>query len=128
MNENLSNALANILTSAQESVEKATSFLSAQIPDVVHQLLLWKFTESLISFSICLLWIFFMVVLCIYIIRKILKSNLSMDNKTNSAGMTFMGYIIFSIPAFCNISLTWLKIWPAPKLYLLEYAASLIHK
>lgn len=128
MNENLSNALANILTSAQESVEKATSFLSAQIPDVVHQLLLWKFTESLISFSVCLLWIFFIVGVCIYFIRRICKSDLAIEDKIGNTVMTFFGCLIFSIPALCNLHLTWLKIWLAPKLYLLEYAASLIHK
>lgn len=34
---------------------------------------------------------------------------------------------LYSVIAFVILSdLTWLKIWLAPKLYLLEYAASLI--
>lgn len=47
MNDQLQHALATLLGKAASGMDAATSFLSAQLPDVIHQLLLWKLIDSL---------------------------------------------------------------------------------
>lgn len=51
----LNDALVQIIQSTQGAVEKGIGFLSEQIPDVVQQLLLWKFVESLVWGSVGIL-------------------------------------------------------------------------
>jgi len=47
MNDQLQHALASLLGKAVSGMDAATSFLSAQLPDVIHQLLLWSLIDSL---------------------------------------------------------------------------------
>ena len=116
--EHINTMLAGIIDSATQTKD----FILAEIPDVVFQLLRLKFVESLIF---CILGIVLAVALvrldwCFY---KKLKENYSDDVE-----LVFLT-LFCNIPwvaVFCLINLDWLKIWIAPKVYLLEYGASLI--
>lgn len=48
MEEQLQTALAEILSRATQGIDAGTQFLSAQLPDVIQQLLLWKLAYHLI--------------------------------------------------------------------------------
>jgi len=149
MNEQANKVLADLLQKASNGIDAAVSFSQAQIPDVVHQLLIWNFTKSLLMTVIA----FASVYPVVWILRRswqripdgVFRSGdgYSCENGRTKYVPTLMwdkyGEISFTImiPApilvfwatwffMTVLDLTWLKIWIAPKLYLLEYAASLI--
>lgn len=146
MNEQAQQVLANMMQRALDGVDAAVDFSQAQIPDVVEQLLMWHMVESLIFFTIG-------VVICasmapFFKIAKRAKSNAVEDRKNKEPWTIFRegsnetsheyDFIVSPflmlisflpiIPGFILIApnLDWLKILIAPKLYLLEYAASLV--
>ena len=47
MNEQLQNALVNLLTKVTSGMDTATAFLSAELPEVVQQLLVWKLAPKI---------------------------------------------------------------------------------
>ncbi|MDI3365204.1 hypothetical protein [Pantoea sp. V108_6] len=149
MNEQANKILADLLQKASNGIDAAVSFSQAQIPDVIHQLLVWNFTFSLISTVA--------VALTIPLLVWFLRSQLSRkqigtiargesyswdEGKPkyrqtliwDSKGELHPGAMVFGFAvaawSLCIadrvLDLTWLKIWLAPKLYLIEYAAHLM--
>ncbi|EKP8990625.1 hypothetical protein P4K59_005112, partial [Escherichia coli] len=49
MEEQANKILVELLQKASNGIDAAVSFSQAQIPDVVHQLLLWNMVDSLIK-------------------------------------------------------------------------------
>lgn len=66
----LNDALVDIIQKTQGAVESGVNFLSEQIPDVVHQLLVWKVTEALVWAGLEL----FLTLLSLYFIIKAISS------------------------------------------------------
>jgi len=148
MNEQANKILVELLQKAANGIDAAVSFSQAQIPDVVHQLLVWKFTKSMIITLVIMATIpiavkFFRVMMKREQVGVYGEEGYSWDrgkpkykptlvwdrDGTISASSVFFGIIMFlyTVTSFLVLSdLTWLKIWLAPKLYLLEYAADLI--
>ena len=52
MNEQLQKALVELIGKASNGIDASVSFLSAEIPDVIHQLLLWYAAKSAIEFFV----------------------------------------------------------------------------
>jgi hypothetical protein len=52
MNEQLQQALSAILNKTMSGVDAGISFLSSEIPDVIHQLLVWKMAQASVFLSI----------------------------------------------------------------------------
>lgn len=106
---------------------KAIDFASAQIPDVIHQLLLWKIAEAAVYLiASCLaVWLFF-------VLRKRFKEFVK-GSYDEAMGWAFFyvlgGGLLIVVPVMEIIASTLLilKIWLAPKLYLIEYVAKLIN-
>ncbi len=149
MNEQAQKVLADLLQRAVSGVDAAVNFSQSQIPDVIHQLLVWKFTQSIIGqvFSI-------LVVTCLIIIvnKAIKNKGVKEENKSgryeslspryvghgafydNEGDLNSFGFIAIACSVVVTAVMTllflsnfdWLKIWIAPKLYLIEYAASLV--
>ena len=118
MNEKLSEALVELISLSVSGVE----FLVSEIPDVLHQLLIWEATISVIS-MVC--W----VILCIaiYKFNRWQIGYLTKNKKFNDPNVManiFQGFLI--IPLTGLFDLTFLKIWIAPKVFLIEYAAQLV--
>ncbi|MES3482787.1 hypothetical protein [Citrobacter freundii] len=148
MNEQANKILIELLQKAANGIDAAVSFSQAQIPDVIHQLLVWKLTKSLVITLIILATI----PVVVKFVRSMMKREPDgvFDNEGYSWDRGKPKYkptliwqrdgdlspftIIFAagcglyvVAAFgLIIDLTWLKIWLAPKLYLIEYAASLV--
>lgn len=129
MNEQLQLALSGLLQQAISAVEKGATFLSGQIPDVIQQLLLWKFVSSGL---VCLFGIAILI-LCIVVEVKGFKYTLKVckesayDKEANwvvwmVAHLVYVGILPLLAAA---INLVWLKIWIAPKVYLIEYGLTL---
>ena len=55
MNEQLQQAISQLITMSLVAIDKGATFLSGQIPDVIQQLLLWKAWQSFLHFFIVVL-------------------------------------------------------------------------
>lgn len=140
MNEQLQQALSAILNKTMSGVDAGISFLSAEIPDVIHQLLMWKMIQSMLFF------VFGIIVICwtiVFIKRQYRRSVEKTDNYGqayyvptmvfDNRGEVSPGCVIFAVLALAGMlagvslisGLSWLQILIAPKIYLIEYAASL---
>ena len=125
--DKLKEALAELIMSVTQTAGQAKDFLIAETPDVIRQLLMWKFAENL---TWCLAGVAVMIAVVIYA-RRLVKWTLHEDTDSEDAvtGLLFGGaglLIIFAIAAIEFVNLTWLQIWIAPKVYLLEYAKELV--
>ncbi|HGJ3375685.1 TPA: hypothetical protein ACJW5P_004315 [Salmonella enterica subsp. enterica serovar Oranienburg] len=148
MEEQANKILVELLQKASNGIDAAVSFSQAQIPDVVHQLLLWNMVDSLIKTLIAILTIplvlWFMKKQCQRVeIGKIGNEGYSWERGNPEYRLTMVwdskGEINFLILPLAGVlimwglfiidtvtNMVWLKIWLAPKLYLIEYAASLV--
>lgn len=129
MNEQLQKVLADIITRVTSGADAAIQFGKEQIPEVLKQLLIWNFTFSF------LIWFSATAIIVGYIIWMLTKFKWWFKNQRTTtteqdAAVTVLtviwGFISFIMIFVFWCNLDWLKIWVAPKLYLLEYAASLI--
>lgn len=133
MNEQLQSALAEILNKTINGIDSSVAFMQAELPDVIEQLLLWYAISNLIYALFGALIIF----LSYLAIKKPKKgrSNWMWNwyDHCDSHDMTdiapFSTLII--IPAgvglmFISNVMESLQIWIAPKIWLIEYAASLV--
>lgn len=140
MDDKANKILVELLQKASDGIDSAVAFSQAQIPDVVHQLLVWNFVSSMLAMVIGLVLFCGMPLICRSILVRYGKAKVkdetwvidqSFDYTKSMSFPAFMvlffcaGIFIISCLVVIN-SMDWLKIWLAPKLYLLEYAASLI--
>lgn len=129
--EQLNEALAKLITQATAGNDTSVDFLQAQLPDVIVQLLMWHGVKSGILFVIGILIFIGLVIADIYFGNKLYKI-LEEGNDTESFWLfyIFIGSMFrATLLAAINITflnLTWLQIWIAPKVWLIEYAARLV--
>lgn len=125
MNEELQKALAEIITGALQTAEQAEAFVLAEMPDVVQQLLAWKMVQSLVY---CVFGLLCFITIALYWrwAAKILEraNEEYFDDHVAIGGL--MGTVVLVLIGGFAVNLTWLQIWLAPKVYLIEYAASLV--
>lgn len=122
VNENLDKALAEIIDKAVSGVDSTVELLSGQIPDVVSQVLVFELAWcSLISV---------LSALCIACFVKLSVAGAKEkfeDYELNFGAMGFGAlFSALSFWVFMEHIYDVLKIWLAPKIYLLEYAADLM--
>jgi hypothetical protein len=124
--DTLQQSLAMVIDKATAGVEAGVDFLSAQLPDVIHQLLMWKAVESFLMFSLSLA-LFVVIGIMWRYVYKFEKKNADRISVSGS-GIFFGGLMTCALGAvaLCSFSITWLQIWIAPKIYLIEYASKLI--
>lgn len=120
----LESSLVSIIQSVQTGVQAGVTFLSAEIPDVLRQLLMWKMVNALI-YGV-LFFILTTVSLCI--LRKTHKAEpMEADHPLLAIGWlvslaSAAVFLFLSVDKF----LVSLQILIAPKVWLIEYAASLV--
>lgn len=133
MNEQLQTALADLITKSIRAIESGGEFLSGQIPDVINQLLLWDmvyyFILFLIGVGICLATVVFNLKQYRYwkwVYR--LREGTYQDGLGDHPEiiLNLIQLLIIPILLTCTLNLNWLKIWLAPKVYLIEYAKTFI--
>lgn len=122
MNEELQAAVTEIIN----STISAKDFLVGQLPDYVEQLLMWHAVYSLVT---CILGFLLAAAICYVDVRiyRYMKSHEFEDWQRCDAylGMA-IGSVVLMVPAMLMVNITWLKILIAPKVWLVEYAASLV--
>lgn len=124
MNEELKNKANEVLLQLLNKATEVGEAAMAEIPLVVQELLTWRFAESLIQNVIGLLIALFWL----WVYKKIIDHHVkSRDDLIEHPEYMFLTLTIFGwIPVFEMVNTDWIKIWLAPRVYLLEYAASLI--
>lgn len=70
MNEQANKILVELLQKASNGIDAAVTFSQAQIPDVIHQLLVWNFTKSLALTLLMVLTIPFVVKFAMAMLRR----------------------------------------------------------
>lgn len=120
----LDKTLSVLIDNATEKGPKLIEWLYQQSPDLINQLLLWHGVSSLVEFITCL-----SIIIAIPIgIYKVISSTWNSDDE-DVVIVGIIGSLVASgmwVAASVNINLTWLQIYIAPKLYMLEYVANLV--
>lgn len=127
MNETLQKAVAVMIEKAASGIDTATNFLAAEIPDVIHQLLVWNLVKSAVTVVACLAVLFGIYLIVRFIYKKTEESRCPNQFPTVMTGIILVG--LAGVPCVLGISchtLNALKIWLAPKVWLIEYAANLV--
>jgi hypothetical protein len=121
----LEEVLVKYIEKAAGSIEKGVEFALEQAPEIIEQLLRWEMVSSglkmllaLVMFGILIkfnLWQF-------HYWKEYYKGHRDVHEGLFANFLQLPFIIIASI----LFNLTWLKIWIAPKVWLIEYAASLV--
>ena len=109
MNEQLQQAISQLITMSLVAIDKGATFLSGQIPDAIQQLLLWKAWESFLHFFIV------GIVLSIVIVYANIKQfNYWMQETTDKYGDKLKRiHGVYGALAVINLAqLMWLLILP----------------
>ena len=123
--QSLDNALAQMITSVVGGIKEGVSFVQGQLPDVIMQLIVYNrvLLTSAVIFGLLLIYV-----------TKRCSSKLAVAWEDCDEGTTVLW--LFSTIAtglasfafiFGNIA-DCIKIWFAPEVWLIEYAADLIKK
>ena len=115
MNEELQKALSELLNKANNSIDAAGNFVGAELPDVMQQLLNYAMIKHALLLGLFFIVFSGFVALSITGIRK---------NWNDGVGFCIGASLISLMPCVLSF-IGLLKIWIAPKVWLLEYAANL---
>lgn len=136
MSEQTDKLLGELVQRAIEGIDNAVAFSQAQIPEVVAQLLMWDMVTSLIFQSIGIALIAFAIGSWRYAFKAkknkedwvFWEGGCSLSSELYDLFTLYLpvpATIVGAVLTLCNFD--WLKILLAPKLYLIEYAASLMN-
>lgn len=121
MEEKLQAALAELIQKTLQGADATKDFLTAEIPDVVYQLLLWYGIYNFILFVIGML----LVIAIVYGNYKQWQYWKKQDEVEPYVMANIFQAFLF-LPLTVALNLTWLQIWIAPKVWLIEYMGQLI--
>jgi len=129
MNEQLENALTELINKSVSGLDATKDFLSAEIPEVITQLLMWHGVHSFGLFIIAVLiplgFLIFNLKYWKWMIPKGKEAN--WDGEWIPAiSFPMLAHVIFFMIFIECVNVQWLQIWIAPKVWLLEYAADIV--
>jgi hypothetical protein len=124
-NEQLTTALAEAVNKTVSAVETASDFLAQQSPEVIEQLLRWGFASSFMCFALYVGLAAFTLAIIVKFTPGDISQEISFDNV---AVVSMLCNIAFGMMVVMVArSLDWIKILIAPKVWLLEYAATIVN-
>lgn len=118
---NVNVALEHLINKVVSGIDQTTQFLSDQIPDVIHQLLLYTLVKDAIVLGIAVT----------FVLASTLGAWWAFSNRRQDsverffAGMIWVIGNAISVAVLIAFGIDLLKVWLAPKIWLIEYAASL---
>lgn len=127
MNEQLQQAVQKLIDKGLSGIDSSIDFLQQEIPDFVMQLLMWHGVYNFLMMVFSILTI----VAWVLAERKLYHKLSGMELTTPDwiIGYGLLGSLVRALPfgfVLSNFNLEWLKIWLAPKVWLVEYSASLV--
>ena len=124
MNEKLQEAVVEMISKVNDGVDASTALLSAELPDYIVQLLMWHGVKS---FSECVfgLLILTSIAAALKLIVKKCKTDKDWDRPELWIPFGFAA-IVGSTIGLCMLNVTWVQVWIAPKVWLVEYVATLV--
>jgi hypothetical protein len=141
VNTKVQDALVDVINKSVTAFEQGASFLAAELPDVVYQLLLWHAVKSAVF---CVIGIFLLVLMVVILVKYSGKGAETEENEYHrmkykwtlthdddgdvGPHVIVLGVvcILLTFISFALINMTWLQIMIAPKIFLIEYAANLL--
>lgn len=124
MNEQLQNALAELLGKTIDGIDSSVAFMQSELPDVISQLLTWYAVKGFIYFILSIL-----IIAAWLVVTKFALKKTSEWRNYDGVDIIFM-YAMGGAPSvFVSgllFNLDWLQIWIAPKIWLIEYSANLV--
>lgn len=124
MNENLQLALTEIINKAISGIDTSVEFMKAELPDVITQLLTWYAVYNGAVALASLLVIIAIITGWIKVFKWMKKDDSYMEFEVIFVlGVFSLMIIMFAIFSF---NLEWLQILIAPKIWLIEYASTLV--
>lgn len=127
MNEQTEKLVNDALSSVIETVRATGNFVIEQAPDVIRQLILYNTINLAVWVGLGLV----VLVATHIVVKKFLKWEATLDAYNSGGGIAgavmsgVIGISLGFVLIFSNIS-ELIKIIVAPKIWLLEYAASLV--
>ena len=130
-NATLEGELIGILREVTNTAADAKEFVLSELPDVVSQVIMWYGVYNFIEFllGLSLLLIVFFTNKKVYYNKTDDETWFQSLNPDEQFVALLPGPFASTIMAgigILYINLQWLKIWIAPKLWLIEYTASLV--
>ena len=134
-NPTIQNTLETALIDSIEGIKKTgTELVDAlyqQAPEVINQLLLWHGVESFVMFLtslllLCMPFIYYKLAVVAYKKFDVAKLHDESPYWIPTILIGIFSTMFFTSTSIDLMNLKWLKIWIAPKLYLLEYLATLV--
>ncbi|HBZ2406954.1 TPA: hypothetical protein OUF85_003545 [Klebsiella pneumoniae] len=121
MNEQANKILVDLLQKASDGIDAAVSFSQAQIPDVINQLMTWKIVQYGLRIGLFTL----LLVVTVWLLKKYLKE----ESKYAPVIVTLSAlFAVFSVVVVTSNIGNALQLWIAPKVWMIEYAASLMNQ
>jgi len=120
MDDEIKQKLNDTLIGMIDDLAKTKDFVIEQAPDIIQQLLVYKFSVSLVCFILGLM----LGVLAIYSVFRFIAAKTD-DGITRAYSVLGLFIGAFAGSGFLLEGTAWFKIWLAPKLFLLEYAKEL---
>lgn len=124
MPNNANDILITLINRAASGIDQAVDFSKAQMPDVIHQLMIWKAVSYSLSIGTCLI----SLMICAFLLCK--GIGLLRINSSSNPGFVltlFPGVItVFLFIFLCSEIGSAIQLWLAPKVWLIEYAANLV--
>lgn len=132
MNDAIKKELIDFLQKVNSGVDKGVDFLQGELPEYISQLLMWHGVHSFLRFLIP----FVCTLILLFIAYKGVKMKGRYFGKTDHDGdLPQLKFIvvtastvltaIFTMITINFFNLTWLKIWIAPKVFIVDYIASM---
>lgn len=128
MDKQLQQAVSSLIEKSLSAFEAGADFMAAQLPDVVQQLLLWHLALSATKAVAAVL------LLVVLVIATYKGHKWAMACKGYTDPWFFftmgsaLGWGVGATALSFLWNLTWLQIWVAPKIFLIEYAARMVTK
>lgn len=128
----INEAVALLIEKAISGIDASVSFLQAEIPDVIHQLLLWQLVYNaatcFIGVALLVGSVFWLNYQWKYWTDTLEYRGITRKRYEQAYAPISMFNLFILLPitwGLCFLNLTWLQILITPKAYLIEYAATL---
>ena len=125
----IKSGIGSTIHTATDLVNKTVDVAMTQGADIVHQALVWYGVYYFILFLIPIVVFFVLKKVATFIFNTTYYANLpeqhvSMQDKQDIKFFIFIPACIIQGISLYQLNLQWLKIWIAPKLWLIEFAAN----